>query len=228
MGRLSHFLWDKEIFEVPIGIFVILLFLVLNLVFWFNGGLENTTFDNHGLKPSILLYSLLLLEIIFFLFLAIKEKPYWTGWLGWSLLLKAKAFFYTSLIYVVIAPLVWLLSLTVRQIGIRWGEIKGELFGILIVWGIIGAIILFFFLNYLLAKLVGKEKKRLFKDGEKVMIRKDLEVGKKYGTKTNYHNPKLRGKKVIIKGYYEDEIEIKGDDGSWSEEMFEKLKEKKK
>lgn len=247
MGFVTK-LWRKLPNDDMVKGMVIILLALFNLFFWLNSfdappshqgfnwacdgnstlpstSCQFVSFDNHGVGLSTgIILSVILLEIIFFILILKRQKPEWESWSYYAFKLKSLAMGYVLLFYITIVPIfggiISLTGLAFKNVD----KIKEFLFGLLIVIGIIGAIVLWYLLNTLLAKSVSQVKKRAFKVGDKVKVKSYLEKGETYGG--NYFNwgmTDFRGKKVTIKSLEGHKIFIKEDKGeySWRDEMFE-------
>ena len=188
-------------------------------------------FDGHGLNGWFYLWlGVIVLEIVFVILLFIKKKRVAESWKKFALKKKFQALGLTLLFYSAI-PILWYIKKGVELlIEHREGVIR-TIIGLIIVLGILFLVVIWYLINILIAKLIGKEKLRKFKVGQKVKVRKDLVWEKEYDDIEFCRDmKKFRGKKVTIHSYNKkDRITIKEDKNKygkdyWSEEMFEEKK----
>lgn len=218
--------------------FVVLFIITINIPFWFqlinqpnpncifnssSAEIQCVIFNFHGINLYWLIFSLIALEVLFFIIILSKKKPIHTPWVIYTIKQKFVAFGGVLLFYIIPLPLESDLIWLIEQVKPNWGKIQEVLvaFGIIIL--VIGLIVLWFYLNYLAAKNLGKEKKPKYKPGQKVKVRY-LSWGDSYGGITAYSDhQKFESKIVTIKEYKKGFIYIKEDKGKtvWSEEMFQ-------
>jgi hypothetical protein len=222
---------EIEKFNYKIWLIILVLIIFINLS-WFqtvitpncnpDSILSCTTINLHGINLSWIFFSVIALEIIFFFFIFTRKKDIGINWFVYTLKYKFISLLYVLLAYVTIIPFIWDIIFIYKHLD--WSKLQSELYYLGVILLVAFGIGLYILLNYLFVKLIAKERKPKFKPGQKVIVRKDLKFLEKYGGLTAYRDMLvLRGKKVTIDKYVDNNFKIKEDKGEnkWSEEMIE-------
>ena len=154
MSLIDNFLYENDEILAIFSLIIFVISIILSFYFWielvpcetpFN--CNNSSFDAHGISwQSYLIFSIILLEIIFFYFISKNQRKKRESIFSYTLNYKLLALGLMFLVFVILIPMgYYLIKLWYHLIWIL---------------GIAGLIGLYYLLNVGLTKIFGKTKKQ--------------------------------------------------------------------